>query len=298
MLTFTGPPPNSPSSPKHLKGSLPHNYSPSSTQTPSMNLSNPVSVQNTALKQPLTKSPTTSSVQLTPDLLQFSSSSTSVQHWYYLPHTTPWPPGWHWDHWCCTPLVYIVPHWLPTLCANKGPQVWVFGYVTGCPPGVSLGSTPLHHLPPAPGHNPPSSWDPLSLLCRRHTSLHLLLTYKALHHLAPTYLCKLLHEYTPSRTLRSTSAGLLTIPTPHLSTMGARAFSCSAPRLWNSLLPTHKTDSNSNSKPTYLNWHTHSDWSLCTTLFFSFLFFSFSFYVNVSFNILWWYSVILCFYPM
>uniref|UniRef100_A0A671XW58 Reverse transcriptase domain-containing protein n=1 Tax=Sparus aurata TaxID=8175 RepID=A0A671XW58_SPAAU len=68
---------------------------------------------------------------------------------------------------------------------------------------------------------------------------NLLLTYKALHHLAPTYLCNLLHEYSLSRTLRSTSAGLLTIPTPRLSTMGARAFSCSAPRLWNSL--THKT---------------------------------------------------------
>uniref|UniRef100_A0A671U025 Reverse transcriptase domain-containing protein n=1 Tax=Sparus aurata TaxID=8175 RepID=A0A671U025_SPAAU len=66
---------------------------------------------------------------------------------------------------------------------------------------------------------------------------NLLLTYKALHHLAPTYLCNLLHEYSPSRTLRSTSTGLLTIPTPRLSTMGARAFSCSAPRLWNSLPP-------------------------------------------------------------
>ncbi len=66
---------------------------------------------------------------------------------------------------------------------------------------------------------------------------NLLLTYKALHHLAPSYLCDLLQDYSPSRTLRSTSAGLLTIPTSCLSTMGARAFSCSAPRLWNSLPP-------------------------------------------------------------
>ena len=66
---------------------------------------------------------------------------------------------------------------------------------------------------------------------------NLLLTYKALNHLAPTYLCDLLQEYTPSRTLRSTSAGLLTIPTSRLTTMGARAFSCSAPRHWNSLPP-------------------------------------------------------------
>ncbi|KAK0130714.1 hypothetical protein N1851_027808 [Merluccius polli] len=46
---------------------------------------------------------------------------------------------------------------------------------------------------------------------------NLLLPYKALHNQAPTYLCDLLHEYTPSRTLRSTSSGLLP---PRLSTMG------------------------------------------------------------------------------
>ena len=66
---------------------------------------------------------------------------------------------------------------------------------------------------------------------------NLLLTYKALHNLAPTYLRDLLQDYTPSRSLRSSSAGLLTVPTPHLSTMGARAFSCSAPKHWNSLPP-------------------------------------------------------------
>ena len=66
---------------------------------------------------------------------------------------------------------------------------------------------------------------------------NLLLTYKALHNLAPTYLSDLLHEYTPSRSLRSSSAGLLTVPTSRLSTLGARAFSCTAPRLWNSLPP-------------------------------------------------------------
>ena len=37
----------------------------------------------------------------------------SIQH--NLPHSTPGPPGWHWDHWCCTLLVYIVSHWPPTI---------------------------------------------------------------------------------------------------------------------------------------------------------------------------------------
>ncbi|KAF7640974.1 hypothetical protein LDENG_00002140, partial [Lucifuga dentata] len=66
----------------------------------------------------------------------------------------------------------------------------------------------------------------------------LLLTFKALHNLAPPYLSELLHPYTPSRSLRSSSAVLLSVPSFRLSTMGARAFSCSAPRLWNSL-PLH-----------------------------------------------------------
>ncbi|KAF7651104.1 hypothetical protein LDENG_00116010, partial [Lucifuga dentata] len=49
------------------------------------------------------------------------------------------------------------------------------------------------------------------------------------------YLSELLHPYTPSSSLRSSSAVLLSIPTFRLCTMGARAFGCSAPRLWNSL---------------------------------------------------------------
>ncbi|KAF7646390.1 hypothetical protein LDENG_00188450, partial [Lucifuga dentata] len=67
---------------------------------------------------------------------------------------------------------------------------------------------------------------------------------KALHNLTPPYLSELLHPYTPSRSLRSSSAVLLSVPPFRLSTMGARAFSCSAPRLWNSLpLHIHQLDS-------------------------------------------------------
>jgi len=63
----------------------------------------------------------------------------------------------------------------------------------------------------------------------------LLLTFKALHDLAPSYLSDLLLPYNPPRTLRSSTAGILSVPTFRMSTMGARAFSRSAPRLWNSL---------------------------------------------------------------
>ena len=65
----------------------------------------------------------------------------------------------------------------------------------------------------------------------------LLLTYKSLHGLAPSYLSDLLHPYTPTRGLRSSDAGLLSTPHSKRSTISDRAFSVVAPRLWNSLPP-------------------------------------------------------------
>ena len=63
----------------------------------------------------------------------------------------------------------------------------------------------------------------------------LLLTYKALNGLAPSYLQELLTPYLPNRTLRSQDAGLLVIPRVNKSNTGGRAFSCRAPKLWNAL---------------------------------------------------------------
>ncbi|XP_037648071.1 uncharacterized protein LOC119501650 [Sebastes umbrosus] len=63
----------------------------------------------------------------------------------------------------------------------------------------------------------------------------LTLTYKALHQLAPPYLSELLSPYQPQRSLRSTSAGLLSTPKSKLRSFGDRAFSRAAPKLWNSL---------------------------------------------------------------
>jgi hypothetical protein len=53
----------------------------------------------------------------------------------------------------------------------------------------------------------------------------LLLTYKALHGLAPTYLSDLVLPYIPTRTLRSQDAGLLIVPRISKQTAGGRAFS-------------------------------------------------------------------------
>ena len=63
----------------------------------------------------------------------------------------------------------------------------------------------------------------------------LLLTYKALNGLAPTYLTELISYYKPSRDLRSQSAGSLLVPRINKVTSGSRAFSYKAPQLWNNL---------------------------------------------------------------
>jgi hypothetical protein len=69
----------------------------------------------------------------------------------------------------------------------------------------------------------------------------LLLTFKCLHHLAPPYLTNLLQPYQPQRSLRSSNHGLLRVCKTRLKTFGDRAFSASAPKLWNDL-PTYVKD--------------------------------------------------------
>ncbi len=63
----------------------------------------------------------------------------------------------------------------------------------------------------------------------------LLLVYKSRNGLAPTYLCELLTEYQPIRSLRSSNQDLLSTPKSRLKCRGDRAFSIAAPRLWDAL---------------------------------------------------------------
>ena len=62
----------------------------------------------------------------------------------------------------------------------------------------------------------------------------ILLTWKALHDMAPSYISELLNRHNPSRHLRSSDKHLLTVPRT-FSSHGDRAFYASAPKLWNSL---------------------------------------------------------------
>ncbi|XP_078799361.1 uncharacterized protein LOC144990211 [Oryzias latipes] len=72
----------------------------------------------------------------------------------------------------------------------------------------------------------------------------LLLTYKSLHGMAPSYIKDLIVPYHPMRTLRSQNAGLLVVPRISKSTVGGRAFSHQAPVLWNKL-PAHGREADS-----------------------------------------------------
>ena len=65
----------------------------------------------------------------------------------------------------------------------------------------------------------------------------LLLVYKCLNGLAPTYLSEHLRYTNGPRLLRFSSQNFLAVPRTRLKTYGDRAFSAAAPRLWNQLLP-------------------------------------------------------------
>ena len=75
-------------------------------------------------------------------------------------------------------------------------------------------------------------WLPLGY--RIHFKI-LLLVYKCLNGLAPTYLSELLRYTNGPRLLRSSSRNFLAQPRTKLKTYGDRAFSAATPKLWNQL---------------------------------------------------------------
>ena len=63
----------------------------------------------------------------------------------------------------------------------------------------------------------------------------LLYMYKALHDLAPGYLCELVVPYVPRRVQRSAELNLLTVPPGKPGKYGSRSFARALANLWNSL---------------------------------------------------------------
>ena len=71
----------------------------------------------------------------------------------------------------------------------------------------------------------------------------LLLTYKALIGLAPSYLYEMLSLRPNHYSLRSSNSCILYVPRTRCKTLGDRSFSASAPKLWNAL-PSYIKESN------------------------------------------------------
>lgn len=63
----------------------------------------------------------------------------------------------------------------------------------------------------------------------------LLLTFKALHGQAPTYITELINPYIPTRNLRSLDNNFLVTPKSNMKSYGDKSFSVAAPKMWNSL---------------------------------------------------------------
>ena len=102
-------------------------------------------------------------------------------------------------------------------------------YVQNSAARILTGTRPWQHITPILKQ---LHWLPIK---SRITYKVLLLTYKSLHGLGPHYLKDLLHPYSPSRSLRSSSKGQLVIPRTRLKATSDRAFHAAAPSLWNSL---------------------------------------------------------------
>ena len=83
----------------------------------------------------------------------------------------------------------------------------------------------------------------------------LLLTYRALHGLAPQYLAELLIPYQQTRSLRSANQHLLTVPKTRLKTYGERCFMAAAAYEWNSLPIVIKTARSLNAFKSALKTH-------------------------------------------
>ena len=77
-------------------------------------------------------------------------------------------------------------------------------------------------------------WLPLNY--RIHFKI-LLLVYKCLNGLGPTFLCELSRYTNGPRLLRSSSQNFLAVPRTRLKTYDDGAFSAAVPRLWNQLPP-------------------------------------------------------------
>ena len=95
----------------------------------------------------------------------------------------------------------------------------------------------------------------------------LLITFKAIHGLAPKYLCDLLTFKSSLYNLRSSGSILLSMPAVRSKTLGDRAFMVAAPRLWNSLPKELRAITNVNSFKAYIKTYLSRTVYWCSILY-------------------------------
>ena len=88
----------------------------------------------------------------------------------------------------------------------------------------------------------------------------LLITYKALNGLAPSYIRDMLQPLKSTMNLRSSMKGLLSVPPIKLVNYGQRSFSYAAPKLWNEL-PDLEKDTVRRKKETVRAWQLVNLWA-------------------------------------
>ena len=128
--------------------------------------------------------------------------------------------------------ISVVPNWLLQLASARNTRI--------CHQKVALcaiiGSPRHHAFVKVEQHNADSEWIALAaceVSHRIHSTL-VLLTFKALHGVAPIYLETLLQSDMPSRSLRSESGNLFTMPKTLRRKLRCHSFAYHAvPKLWN-----------------------------------------------------------------
>ena len=119
----------------------------------------------------------------------------------------------------CNSLLYGLPKLLIDRLQNA----------QNCAARLVTGSKKYDHITPLVKQ---LHWLPIS---QRIIYKVLLIAYKSLNGLTPQYIKNMLKSSIPSRNLRSSSKGSLTVPRVRLVNYGERSFSYAAPKLWNEL---------------------------------------------------------------
>ena len=142
----------------------------------------------------------------------------------------PWFIDW-WGYHTARSCICVIPNWLLQLASVWNTRICHHEVAT-C---AKLGCPCRHAFVKVQQHNANAEEIALAACEVSHNIFKVvLLTFKALHGVAPHYLKTLLQSYIPSRSLRSETGHLLIMPKA-CRKLGCHSFLVAAPKLWNKL---------------------------------------------------------------